>query len=68
MLRKRKIKSMYITQVICEECGKEMRCTHTLCSYPAQYCYQCMICGTTDCSIIKSGTIEYEFEEDDVNV
>ena len=64
MLKKRKIIGMYMTQVVCEKCGQEMRCTHTLCSYPAQYCYSCGRCGTSFCTTTKSGTIEYEFEEE----
>ena len=55
---------MYMTQVVCEKCGQEMSCTDTLCSYPAQYCYSCDRCGTSFCTTTKSGTIEYEFEED----
>lgn len=64
MLKRRKVKAMYVSQVVCEECGEEMRCTHVLCTYPAQYCYKCSTCGATDCSTIKSGTVEYEFEEE----
>lgn len=64
MLKRQKVKAMCVTQVVCEECGEEMRCTHVLCSNPAQYCYKCSTCGATDCSTVKSGTIEYEFEEE----
>lgn len=64
MLKRRKIIGMYMTQVVCDKCGKEMRCTNILCSYPAQYCYSCDQCGTSFCTTTKSGTIEYEFEED----
>ena len=68
MLKKQKVKAMYVTQVVCEECGEEMRCTHVLGSHPAQYCYKCSTCGATDCSTTKSGTIEYEFEEAECDV
>ena len=64
MLKRRKVKAMYVTQVVCEKCGEEMCCTQVLCSYPAQYCYSCGQCGTSFCTTTKSGTIEYEFEEE----
>lgn len=64
MIQKKKVKSMYMVQIVCEKCGKPMRCTYTLCSYPAQYCYECLSCGTSTRSTTKSGTIEYEFEEE----
>lgn len=67
MLKRRKVKAMYVTQIVCEQCGEEMRCTHTLCTYPAIYCYECRNCNTSDSSRVPSGTVEYEFEEDICN-
>lgn len=65
MIQKRKVKAMYMVRVVCDECGKPMRSTLTLCSYPAQYCYECLDCGTSTRSTTKSGTIEYEFEDEE---
>lgn len=65
MIQKRKVKSMYVVQIVCEECGEPMRCTYTLCTYPAQYCYECSKCGTSTRSTTKNGAIEYEFEEEE---
>lgn len=64
MIQKRKVKAMYVVQIVCEECGKPMRYTHTLCTYPAQYCYECLSCGTSTTSTTKNGSIEYEFEDE----
>lgn len=65
MIKRRKVKSMYIVQVVCEECGKPMRCSYALCSCPAQYCYECANCGATLRSTTKDGSIEYEFEDEE---
>lgn len=65
MVKKRKIKSMYLVQIVCEKCGEPMNCTYTLCSYPPQYCYECANCGTTLRTPTKDGSIEYEFEEEE---
>lgn len=64
MIQKRKVKAMYVVQIVCEECGKPMRCTHTLCTYPAQYCYECLSCKTSTTSTTENGSIEYEFEDE----
>lgn len=64
MIQKRKVKAMYVVQIVCEECGKPMRCSHTLCTYPAQYCYYCPDCDTHTTSITRAGTTEYEFEDE----
>lgn len=64
MIQKRKVKAMYIVQIVCEKCGKPMCCTHTLCTYPAQYCYGCLNCGTSTISTTKNGSVEYEFEDE----
>lgn len=65
MLKKRKVKAIYVTQMVCDDCGSDnIVCTHVLCSYPAQYCYKCRNCGATSSSTQKNGDIEYEFEEE----
>lgn len=68
MLKKKKVKTMYITQIVCGKCGGKMQHTHTLYSYPAQYCYECEKCSISTISTTRSGIIEYEFEEDTEDV
>ena len=42
MLKKRKVKAMYITEAICDNCGGRLVPTDIcLTTYPAQYPYQC---------------------------
>ena len=64
MIQKRKVKAMYVVQIVCEECGKPMHCSHALCTYPAQYCYYCPDCDTHTTSTTKNGAVEYEFEDE----
>ena len=64
MIQKRKVKAMYVVQIVCEECGKPMRSSYTLCTYPAQYCYYCPDCDTQTTSTTKNGAVEYEFEDE----
>lgn len=64
MIQKRKVKAMHVVQIVCEECGKPMHCSHTLCTYPAQYCYYCPDCDTHTTSTTKNGAVEYEFEDE----
>lgn len=65
MLKKRIVKRLVVHQVVCDKCGKEMVCAQVLASYPPQYCYCCPTCETGEVSQIKSGTVEYEFEEEE---
>lgn len=65
MLKKKKVKTIYITQIVCEKCGGEMQCTDTLCSYPEQYRYQCSKCNISVTSTTRDGAIECEFEEEE---
>lgn len=70
MLKKRKVKSIYITQAICDKCGGELISTGIcLTSYPAQYPYKC---SNPDCNghetfyeYERPGRLEYEFEEEE---
>ena len=62
MVQKRKVKAMYIVQIVCEECGKPMRCTHTLCTYPAQYCYECLNCGTMNVTDGNSAVFDIQIQ------
>ena len=73
MLKKRKVKAMYITEAICDKCGGRLVSTGIcLTTYPAQYPYQC---ENPECDghatfweYERPGKIEYEFEEEENNV
>lgn len=70
MLKRRKIKTMYITEAICDKCGAELRPTGICyCTYPNQHEY---ICTNKECSEKYTfsennlpGVLKYEFEEDE---
>lgn len=67
MLKKRKVKAIYIKEGVCDECGGRMVSTGVcLTSYPAQYPYKCEECGhpETYWEYDKPGQLEYEFEEE----
>lgn len=71
MLKKRKIKAIYLKEAICDKCGSPMESTGmVLSTWPEQYPYKCM---NEDCDgheIFQSydcpGQVEYEFEEEDI--
>lgn len=73
MLRKRKIKAIYILEAYCDKCGSPMESTGMVYStFPEQYPYACT---NKDCdgrctfwAYERPGKFEYEFEEDDENV
>ena len=65
MLRKRKIKAIYVNEVICDKCGRPMEDTGRIAlTNPAKYIFQCC-----DCNYIgylqENQKYEIEFEEDD---
>lgn len=73
MLRKRKVKAIYLTEAYCDKCGSPMESTGVvLTTYPAQYPYVCTnkecdgraVFWANECP----GKLEYEFEEDEENV
>lgn len=69
MLKKRKVKAIYITEGVCDECGGRMNSTGMcLTTYPAQYPYKCEDCGHSETywEYNKPGKLEYEFEEEDL--
>lgn len=69
MLKKRKVKAIYVKEAICDKCGSELVSTGMcLTSYPAQYPYKC---SNPDCDGYETfweydrpGQLEYEFEEE----
>ena len=65
MLRKRKVKAIYINEVICDECGRPMEDTGRIAlTNPAKYIYQCLHCFRIDyLREDKKWEIEYEEEE-----
>lgn len=68
MLKKKKIKAIYIKEGICDVCGGHMISTGVcLTSYPAQYPYKCEKCGhpETYWEYDMPGQMIYEFEEDE---
>lgn len=69
MLKKRYIKRAYIEEAYCDKCGSKMEHTGVvLCSYPAQYPYNCTNkeCDghTTFWGDNRPGILKYEFEEE----
>lgn len=65
MLKQRVVKRIIMNQMICDKCNKEKYCSQTLMTYPPQYAYTCEYCGETELSTVQSGTMTYEFEEDE---
>ena len=73
MLRKRKVKAIYVKEAICNKCGSSMESTGMVFStWPEQYPYKCT---NENCDGYETfwghnrpGQFEYEFEEDDENV
>lgn len=65
MFKQRVVKRIIMNQMICDKCGKEMYCSQTFMTYPPQYAYTCEDCGGSELSYEKSGTIRYEFEEEE---
>lgn len=66
MLHKRRVKAIYITEGLCNNCGGHMIFTGMcLTTWPAQYPYKCERCGhgETYWEDNKPGKIEYEFED-----
>jgi hypothetical protein len=70
MLRKRKIKAIYMLEAYCNKCGSPMVSTGMVYStYPEQYPYACT---NKECdghetfwAYERPGKFEYEFEEDE---
>ena len=68
MLKKRKVKAIYVKEAICDKCGSPMESTGiVLFSWPEQYSYKCT---NKDCdghetfwAYDRPGQLEYEFEE-----
>ena len=73
MLRKRKIKAIYMLEAYCNKCGSPMVSTGMVYStYPEQYPFRC---SNSECDGRATfwahevpGKIQYEFEEDNENV
>lgn len=69
MLKKRKVKAIYVKEAICDKCGSPMESTGMVFStLPEQYSYKCT---NEDCdghetfwSYDCPGQVEYEFEEE----
>ena len=69
MLKKYKIKNIYITRAICDKCGGELiPIDICLTIYPAQYSYKCENPDCDGYAIFQEdelpGKLEYEFEEE----
>ena len=65
MLRKRKIKAIYINEVICDKCGRPMEDTGRIAlTSPAKYIFQCLHCHEIG-YLREDQKYEIEFEEDD---
>ena len=73
MLKKRKVKAIYLKEAICNKCGSRMESTGmVLSTWPPQYSYQC---SNKDCDGHETflghdcpGQLEYETEEDEEDV
>lgn len=67
MLKRRKVKAIYVTEGVCNNCGGHMVTAGVvLDSYPPQYPYKCEKCGWTETYYNYNipGQLEYEFEEE----
>lgn len=69
MLKKRKVKTIYIKMAVCDKCRSELVSTgECLTSNPAQYPYKCSNPNCDGYEIFQEyerpGQIEYEFEEE----
>ena len=70
MLKKRKVKAIYLKEAICDKCGSPMESTGMVLSiWPEQYPYKCT---NEDCDgheifwgYDRPGQLEYEFEEEE---
>lgn len=70
MLKKRKVKAIYLKEAICDKCGSPMESTGmVLSTWPEQYPYKCT---NEDCdghaTFLEGelpGKLEYEFEEEE---
>ena len=73
MLRKRKVKAIYMIEAYCDKCGSPMKSTGMVyATYPEQYPY---VCTNKDCdghevfwADKRPGKLEYEFEEGEEDV
>lgn len=64
MLRKRKIKAIYINEVICDKCGRPMEDSGRIAlTNPAKYIYECQECKYIG-YLPENKKYEIEFEED----
>ena len=65
MLKKKKIKAIYIKEGICDVCGGYMISTGAcLTSYPAQYPYKCEKCGWGEFNLFTN-TVPLEIHHKD---
>lgn len=72
MLKKRKVKTIYIKEAICNKCGSLMESTGmVLFTYPEQYPYVCTNknCDYTETfwSYDRPGQLGYEYEDEEEN-
>lgn len=72
MLKKRKVKAIYIKEAICNKCGSPMESTGVVLStWPEQYPYTCTNenCDghETFWSYDCPGQLEYEYEDEEEN-
>ena len=73
MLKRKKVKAIYLKEAICDKCGSPMESTGmVLDTWPGQYPYKCSSKGCdgqeTFWSYDRPGQLEYEFEKDEDNV
>lgn len=63
MLHKKKIKAIYVNEVICDKCGRPMEYTDRIAlTCPAKYIYQCTECNYID-YLREDKRYEIEYEE-----
>ena len=68
MLRKKRIRNIYIYEVICGKCGRPMNNTGRIAlTCPAKYIYECQGCNRID-YLPENKRYEIEYWEEDENV
>ena len=68
MLKKIKVKAIYMYKGICDKCGGELVPTGICLDYfPSQYSYRCINCESRELfsQLNLPGKIEYELEEEE---
>ena len=69
MIKKRYVKSIYLKELYCDECGEKMLPTgEVLLSFPSQYKYYCQNCGHEETVWEGDGIdkLHYEYDNEEI--